>query len=121
MARIIEIEIGCCGECPYYSMKKHKCQRGAVDEGEPRDHFYRDCPLPWHEISENDMDGGDNIMNTNPECFTPEGNKPYPLCTGKDMPECENCQDDTIEPLETYNTIRSLLLDVRRYTDETTP
>ena len=38
------------------------------------------------------MDGGDNIMNTNPECFTPEGNNPYPLCTGKDMPECENCQ-----------------------------
>lgn len=30
-------------------------------------------------------------------------------------------QDDTIEPLETYNTIRSLLLDVRRYTDEATP
>ena len=30
-------------------------------------------------------------------------------------------QDDTIEPLETYSTIRSLLLDVRRYTDETTP
>lgn len=38
------------------------------------------------------MDGGDNIMNKNPECFTPEGNNPYPLCTGKDMPECENCQ-----------------------------
>ncbi len=31
-------------------------------------------------------------MNTNPECFTPEENNPYPLCTGKDMPECENCQ-----------------------------
>ena len=92
MARIIEIEIGCCGECPYYSMKKHKCQRGAADEGDPRERFFRDCPLPWHEISENDMDGGDNIMNTNPECFTPEGNNPYPLCTGKDMPECENCQ-----------------------------
>lgn len=92
MARIIEIEIGCCGECPYYSMKKHKCQRGAADEGDPREHFFRDCPLPWHEISENGMDGGDNIMNTNPECFTPEGNNPYPLCTGKDMPECENCQ-----------------------------
>ena len=30
-------------------------------------------------------------------------------------------QSDVIEPLETYNTIRSLLLDVRRYTDETTP
>lgn len=60
MARIIEIEIGCCGECPYYSMGKHKCQRGATDEGEPRDHFYRDCPLPWHELPENrDMDGKD--------------------------------------------------------------
>lgn len=82
MARIIEIEIGCCGECPYYSMKKHKCQRGAADEGDPREHFFRDCPLPWHEISENDMDGGDNIMNTNPECFTPEGNNPYPLWCG---------------------------------------
>ena len=55
MARIIEIEIGCCGECPYYSMKKHKCQRGAADEGDPREHFFRDCPLPWHEISENDI------------------------------------------------------------------
>lgn len=60
MARVIEIKIGCCGECPYYSMKKHKCQRGAVDEGEPREHFYRDCPLPWHELPENgDINGGD--------------------------------------------------------------
>ena len=31
MARVIEIKIGCCGECPYYSMKKHKCQRSAAD------------------------------------------------------------------------------------------
>lgn len=30
MSRIIEIEIGCCGECPYYSMKKHKCQRAQM-------------------------------------------------------------------------------------------
>lgn len=30
-------------------------------------------------------------------------------------------QGDTIAPLETYSTIRSLLVDVRRYTDETTP
>lgn len=60
MARIIEIEIGCCGECPYYSMKKHKCQRGATDEREARDHFYRDCPLSWREPPENvDTDGGD--------------------------------------------------------------
>ena len=34
MTRVIEFEIGCCGECPYYSIKKHKCQRGAADEGE---------------------------------------------------------------------------------------
>lgn len=60
MARIIEIEIGCCGECPYYSMEKHKCRLGAVDEGDPREHFYRDCPLPWHELPENgDINGGD--------------------------------------------------------------
>lgn len=44
MARIIEIEIGCCGECPYYSMKKHKCRLGAVDEGEPREHFFQGLP-----------------------------------------------------------------------------
>lgn len=50
------------------------------------DHF-RYCPSCGAK-----MDGGDNIMNTNPECFTPEGKNPYPLCTGKDMPECENCQ-----------------------------
>lgn len=41
-------------------MKKHKCQLGTVDEGEPRDRFYRDCPLPWHELPENgDINGGD--------------------------------------------------------------
>lgn len=74
------------------------CISNSVDSGNRErredlwEHFFRDCLLPWHEISENDMDGGDNIMNTNPECFTPEGNNPYPLCTGKDMPECENCQ-----------------------------
>ena len=74
------------------------CISNSVDSGNRErredlwEHFFSDCLLPWHEISENDMDGGDNIMNTNPECFTPEGNNPYPLCTGKDMPECENCQ-----------------------------
>ena len=26
-------------------------------------------------------------MNTKPECFTPEENNIYPLCTGNDMPE----------------------------------
>lgn len=43
--RIIEIEIGCCGDCPFYKWKKHKCSKGAVDEGEAQDHFYVDCPL----------------------------------------------------------------------------
>lgn len=55
------------------------CISNSVDSGNRErredlwEHFFRDCLLPWHEISENDMDGGDNIMNTNPECFTPEG------------------------------------------------
>lgn len=30
-------------------------------------------------------------LNTK-ECFTPEENNPYPLCIGKDKPECVNCQ-----------------------------
>lgn len=34
-----------CAECAYYSMKKHKCTRGAKDEGEPTARFYADCPL----------------------------------------------------------------------------
>ena len=50
--RIIEIEIGCCGDCPWYSYKKHKCSLGAVDEGEATDTFYTDCPLEWRKESE---------------------------------------------------------------------
>lgn len=34
-----------CADCAYYSMKKHKCTRGAKDEGEPTARFYADCPL----------------------------------------------------------------------------
>lgn len=26
-----------------------------------------------------------------PECFKPEKYNPYPLCVGRDMPECEHC------------------------------
>lgn len=37
--------INLCSECGYYSMKKHKCTRGAKDEGEPTARFYADCPL----------------------------------------------------------------------------
>lgn len=39
------IKIYCCGDCLHYNPKKHKCRLGATDEGSPRDHFYRDCPL----------------------------------------------------------------------------
>lgn len=35
-----------CGDCVYYSMKKHRCTRGCTDEGDARAHFYVDCPLP---------------------------------------------------------------------------
>lgn len=27
-----------------------------------------------------------------PECFMPEENNPYPLCVGRDLPDCINCQ-----------------------------
>lgn len=41
-------KINCCGECPYYNLKKHKpdgVNCTAHDEGKPQDSFYKDCPL----------------------------------------------------------------------------
>lgn len=43
------LRIGCCGDCPYYDLRRHKpdglmCQ--AHEEGEPTDNYYSDCPLP---------------------------------------------------------------------------
>lgn len=38
--------ITCCGDCIYYSMKRHRCTRGAKDYPDARESFYRDCPLP---------------------------------------------------------------------------
>ena len=52
--RILEIKVNCCGECPYYNWKKHKCGNGAKNEGEARDNFYIDCPIPWREEKESD-------------------------------------------------------------------
>lgn len=34
-----------CADCAYYSMKKHRCIRGATDDSEPRASFFADCPL----------------------------------------------------------------------------
>jgi len=39
-----------CSDCAYYSMKKHRCTRGATDPGKPTDSFYADCPLDDVEI-----------------------------------------------------------------------
>ncbi len=39
-----------CCECAYYSMRKHKCKRGAKDKGESTVTFYTDCPLDEAEI-----------------------------------------------------------------------
>lgn len=39
-----------CCECAYYSMRKHKCKRGAKDKGEPTARFYADCPLDEAEM-----------------------------------------------------------------------
>jgi hypothetical protein len=49
MHRIIEIEVGCCGDCPFYNWRRHKCSKGATDEGTPQDNFYSDCPMKWRE------------------------------------------------------------------------
>ncbi len=35
-----------CADCVYYSLKKHRCTRGCTDEGDAKDPFYKDCPLP---------------------------------------------------------------------------
>lgn len=51
MSRILEIEISCCGDCPYYDWKKHRCTKGATDEGKTQEHFYKDCPLNWREVA----------------------------------------------------------------------
>lgn len=45
--RVIEIKASCCGDCPYYNMKRHCCGLGARDEGKAQDPFYADCPLNW--------------------------------------------------------------------------
>ena len=39
------VKIYCCGDCLYYDWKKHRCKRGAKDDGTGREHFYRDCPI----------------------------------------------------------------------------
>ena len=48
------VKIYCCGDCGYYNWKKHKCSRGAKEDPDPRNHFYRDCPLGIHEEEENE-------------------------------------------------------------------
>ena len=51
MNRIIEIEIGCCGECPFYNWERHKCDKGATDCGGAGSRFHKDCPLKWREVT----------------------------------------------------------------------
>lgn len=48
--RYIKIKIDCCGDCPYYNYRRHKCLKGAMKENRAYDPFYDDCPLEWEEI-----------------------------------------------------------------------
>lgn len=66
MRRTIEIEIGCCGDCPYYSWKKHRCSHGAIDYGDAQDNFYLDCPLKWHYTDSREY-------QEKPEVLQPDG------------------------------------------------
>lgn len=52
--RIIEIEVSCCGDCPYYNFNKHCCKKGAIDPGKATDSFYADCPLNWRDNNANE-------------------------------------------------------------------
>lgn len=48
-----------CGDCGFYNWKKHKCSRGATKEGTATDKFYKDCPLPGgEETEEKEADNG---------------------------------------------------------------
>jgi len=53
------------------------------------------CDVP-HEYIRNMATGVKQAQEgkkyEHPECYTPEQNNPYPLCIGRDKPECEECQ-----------------------------
>lgn len=55
--RKIKLDIGCCGDCPYYNWKKHKCSEGASLELDARKPFYDDCPLDFedYEVQKNEQ------------------------------------------------------------------
>lgn len=38
--------ISCCGDCVYYSRKRHKCTICNCEESDHQNPFYDDCPLP---------------------------------------------------------------------------
>lgn len=69
-----------------------------------------------HAVVQNDC--GWNLSNFYASCFDCPG---YAFSDGTEYMTVIGNIYDNPELLETYNTIRSLLLDVRRYTDETTP
>ncbi len=38
--------ITCCADCDSFHWNLQKCLRGAKEEGDPQQGFFRDCPLP---------------------------------------------------------------------------
>lgn len=84
--------IKCCAECADYSIKKHKCTRGAKDPGKSTDSFYADCPLDDAEPVRQGrwIDKGEYAVCT--ECGGRSGTQydgvePIPLMTQF----CQNC------------------------------
>ena len=68
-----------------HKISGYECPECGNDEIELGQSFCQDCgePIEWKE---------DELNYEYPECFKPEKDNPYPLCVGKDNPECEECQ-----------------------------
>lgn len=49
MARKMLIKMTCCGDCPFYNHSKHKCNKGAIKEDDPKSPFFDDCPFEYVE------------------------------------------------------------------------
>lgn len=81
-----------CADCAYYSMKKHRCIRGARDDSEPRASFFADCPLDdvvpvvhgwWIELPSMEPDFKCSECGQSYACWEPSEAHYCPNCGAK--------------------------------------